>query len=254
MKRLLSLLPLLFTLTCVGAQEVLRVDFRERPPEMRTVDGLPSGPLISVLETAAHRVGVDLQWREAPFLRSLDDLRSGRIDLVPRVLLTQQRREYIHFLPSIGNQQLNVRFVVPPGEEARLSRYEDLYDLSLGVKRGTAYFEPFDSDDLLDRAYVSDDAQLAAMFRAGRLDTIAVLDAAPMEAQFQAMNFRDYSYAHYTHQQVLGNHFGASLRRYHSDRGELYDRLGAELQRMREEGEVALIYHRYGVLPPDEAN
>ena len=105
MKRLLSLLPLLFTLTCVGAQEVLRVDFRERPPEMRAVDGLPSGPLISVLETAAHRVGVDLQWREAPFLRSLDDLRSGRVDLVPRVLLTQQRREYIHFLPSIGNQQ-----------------------------------------------------------------------------------------------------------------------------------------------------
>lgn len=254
MKYLSALLPLISALTCNAADDVLRVDFRERTPEMRVVDGLPSGPLVSVLETAAQRVGVELHWRQAPFLRSLDDLRSGRIDLVPRVLLTQQRREYIHFLPSIGNQQLNVRFVVPPGEEARLSRYEDLYDLSLGVKRGTAYFEPFDSDDLLDRAYVSDDAQLAAMFRAGRLDTIAVLDAAPMEEQFQAMNFRDYSYAHYTHQQVLGNHFGASLRRYHSDRGELYDRLGAELQRMREEGEVALIYHRYGVLPPDEAN
>lgn len=254
MKRVFSLLPLLFTLTCVGAQEVLRVDFRERPPEMRAVDGLPSGPLISVLETAAHRVGVDLQWREAPFLRSLDDLRSGRVDLVPRVLLTQPRREYIHFLPSIGSQQLNVRFVVRPGQEARLSRYEDLYELSLGVKRGTAYFEPFDSDDLLDRAYASDDAQLAAMLRAGRLDTIAVIDVLPMEAQLQALNFRDYSYAHYAHQQVLGNHFGASLKRYQNDRGELYDRLGAELQRMTEEGEVALIYQRYGVLPPDEAN
>ncbi len=254
MKYLSALLPLISALTCNAADDVLRVDFRERTPEMRVVDGLPSGPLVSVLETAAQRVGVELHWRQAPFLRSLDDLRTGRIDLVPRVLMTEARRAYIHYLPSIGNQQLNVRFVVPPGEEARLSRYEDLYDLSLGVKRGTAYFEPFDSDDLLDRAYVSDDAQLAAMFRAGRLDTIAVIDAAPMEAQFQAMNFRDYSYAHYTHQQVLGNHFGASLRRYHSDRGELYDRLGAELQRMREEGEVALIYHRYGVLPPDEAN
>ena len=254
MKYLSALLPLISALTCNAADDVLCVDFRERTPEMRVVDGLPSGPLVSVLETAAQRVGVELHWRQAPFLRSLDDLRTGRIDLVPRVLMTEARRAYIHYLPSIGNQQLNVRFVVPPGEEARLSRYEDLYDLSLGVKRGTAYFEPFDSDDLLDRAYVSDDAQLAAMFRAGRLDTIAVLDAAPMEEQFQAMNFRDYSYAHYTHQQVLGNHFGASLRRYHSDRGELYDRLGAELQRMREEGEVALIYHRYGVLPPDEAN
>ena len=254
MKYLSALLPLIFALTCNAADDVLRVDFRERTPEMRVVDGLPSGPLVSVLETAAQRVGVELHWRQAPFLRSLDDLRSGRVDLVPRVLLTEQRREYIYFLPSIGNQPLHVRFVVRPGQEARLSRYEDLYELALGGKRGTAYFEPFDSDDLLDRAYVSDDAQLAAMFRAGRLDTIAVIDAAPMEAQFQAMNFRDYSYAHYTHQQVLGNHFGASLRRYHSDRGELYDRLGAELQRMREEGEVALIYHRYGVLPPDEAN
>nr|WP_322938944.1 transporter substrate-binding domain-containing protein [Pseudomonas sp. s4] len=254
MKYLSALLPLIFALTCNAADDVLRVDFRERTPEMRVVDGLPSGPLVSVLETAAQRVGVELHWRQAPFLRSLDDLRTGRIDLVPRVLMTEARRAYIHYLPSIGNQQLNVRFVVRPGEEARLSRYEDLYDLSLGVKRGTAYFEPFDSDDLLGRAYASDDAQLAAMFRAGRLDTIAVIDVLPMEAQFQAMNFRAYSYAHYAHMQVLGNHFGASLKRYRSDRRALYDRLGAELERMREEGEVALIYHRYGVLPPDEAN
>lgn len=222
MKYLSALLPLIFALTCNAADDVLRVDFRERTPEMRVVDGLPSGPLVSVLETAAQRVGVELHWRQAPFLRSLDDLRTGRIDLVPRVLLTQQRREYIHFLPSIGNQQLNVRFVVRPGEEARLSRYEDLYDLSLGVKRGTAYFEPFDSDDLLGRAYASDDAQLAAMFRAGRLDTIAVLDRIPMEAQFRAMEFRDYSYARYVHQQILGNHFGASLKRYQNDRRDLY--------------------------------
>lgn len=222
MKYLSALLHLIFALTCNAADDVLRVDFRERTPEMRVVDGLPSGPLVSVLETAAQRVGVELHWRQAPFLRSLDDLRTGRIDLVPRVLLTQQRREYIHFLPSIGNQQLNVRFVVRPGEEARLSRYEDLYDLSLGVKRGTAYFEPFDSDDLLGRAYASDDAQLAAMFRAGRLDTIAVLDRIPMEAQFRAMEFRDYSYARYVHQQILGNHFGASLKRYQNDRRDLY--------------------------------
>ncbi|MDV5863434.1 transporter substrate-binding domain-containing protein [Pseudomonas mendocina] len=254
MKRLLCLLPLLITLTSEGAQEVLRVDFRERTPEMRVVDGLPSGPLVSVLETAAQRVGVELHWRQAPFLRSLDDLRSGRVDLVPRVLLTEQRREYIHFLPSIGNQQLNIRFVTRPGEEGRLSRYEDLYQLTLGVKRGTAYFEPFDSDEKLGRIYASDDAQLAAMFRAGRIDTIAVLDRIPMEAQFEAMGYRDYSYAHYGHQQVLGNHFGVSLKRYQSDRRELYERLGAELARMREEGEIALIYHRYGVLPPDETN
>ena len=192
MKHLLALLPLLFALTCLGAEEVLRVDFRQRPPEMRAVDGLPSGPLISVLETAAQRLGVRLRWRQAPFLRSLDDLRSGRIDLVPRVLLTEHRRRYIHYLPSIGSQRLSIRFIVPPGREAELAEYADLYGLSLGVKRGTAYFEPFDSDGRLRRVFASDDAQLAAMFRAGRLDALTILDPAASEAQFAAMSLRHY--------------------------------------------------------------
>lgn len=254
MKRLLALLPLLLALTCASADDALRVDFRERPPEMHAVDGTPSGPLVSILDTAAQRLGIRLHWRLAPFLRSLDDLRSGRVDLVPRVLLTAQRREYIHFLPSIGSQQLNVRFIVRPGREAELTRYDDLYRLVVGVKRGTAYFEPFDSDALLGRAYASDDAQLAAMFRAGRLDSIAVLDIVPMEAQFATLGFSDYGYAQYVHHQVLGNHFGASLKRYRNDRRELYDALAAELARMREQGEIALIYRRHGVMPPDETN
>lgn len=254
MKHLLALLPLLFALTGVAAEEVLRVDFRERPPEMRAVDGLPSGPLISVLETAAQRLGVRLRWRQAPFLRSLDDLRSGRVDLVPRVLLTEERRAYIHYLPSIGSQRLNIRFVVRPGREGGLKRYEDLHRLSVGVKRGTVYFQPFDGDERLAKVYASDDAQLAAMFRAGRLDTIAVLDVMPMETQFAALGFDDYSYAQYAHEQLLGNHFGASLKRYQSDRRELYDRLAGELERMREQGEISLIYHRYGVPAPDMAN
>jgi polar amino acid transport system substrate-binding protein len=254
MKHLFTLLPLLFVLTYASADNVLRVDFRERPPEMGAVDGRPSGPLVSVLKTAAQRAGVRLQWRQAPFLRSLEDLRAGRVDLVPRVLLTEQRLDYIHFLPSIGNQQLNIRFVVHPGQERTLQHYGDLYGLSVGVKRGTIYFEPFDSAPRLQRVYASDDAQLAAMFRAGRLDSIAVIDLLPLQAQFATLGFQGYSFSDYVHQQALGNHFGASLKRYNSDRRALYDRLGNELEQMRIRGEIGRIYRRHGVAPPDEAN
>lgn len=66
MKYLSALLPLISALTCNAADDVLRVDFRERTPEMRVVDGLPSGPLVSVLETAAQRVGVELHWPRRP--------------------------------------------------------------------------------------------------------------------------------------------------------------------------------------------
>ena len=251
MKHLLLLLPVLFGLGNTQAEEILKADFRERPPEMQVIDGLPSGPLISVLDTAAHRIGARVQWREAPFLRSLDDLRNGRIDIVPRVIYTLDRQSYIHYLPSIGRQRKNIRFVVRPGQETRLRSYRDLQGLSIGVKRGTAYFEPFDSDGLLSKRLASDDAQLVAMFRAQRLDAIVVLDQIPLETSFAAIGFDGYRYAPYQHEQRIDNHFCVSRRLYEGKRRALYERLAAELQAMRARGEIKQIYERYDVEVPD---
>lgn len=253
MKSLILLLSLLGLLpdSHAHAEQILRADYRERPPEMQVLEGRPSGALIQVLETAAQRLGARIEWRNAPFLRSLDDLRSGRIDLVPRVLFTQERKAYIHYLPAIGTQRKNIRFIVKPGHESRLRTYADLQEGVVGVKRGTVYFEPFDQDSSIRKALVSDDHLLASMFRAGRLDVLVVLDAEAIEAQFRSMGFSDYRYADYQHEQLIGNYFGASLRLYQGEKKALYDQLAQALRAMRDSGEIALIYNRYGLQPPD---
>ncbi|OEC36977.1 polar amino acid transport system substrate-binding protein [Pseudomonas cuatrocienegasensis] len=243
-------LPLLLVVAWANAETVLRADYRDRPPEMQSVDGTPVGPLIDILNQAARHVGARVEWRHAPFIRSIEDLKSGRIDLVPRVLDTAERHAYIHYLPSIGVQQLSVRFIVPPGQEQRIGDYADLQGLTIGTKRGTAYFEPFDSDGLLSKVVVTDDYLLAGMFRAGRLDVMAVLDAPAIEVQFKALGFDDYRYAAYRHDQSILNYYGASLALYQGERGLLYERLGQELARMRDSGEIAAIYRQHELPSP----
>ncbi|HZX18165.1 MAG TPA: ABC transporter substrate-binding protein [Pseudomonas sp.] len=246
----LLLLSLLYLPLC-HADQVLRADYRERPPEMQALDSLPVGPLIEVLDSAAQRVGARIEWRYAPFVRSLEDLKSGRIDLVPRVLFTAERKDYVHFLPSIGTQRKSIRFIVKTGQQASLRNYADLQGKVIGVKRGTAYFDQFDGDSALTKSLATDDYLLAGMFRAGRLDVMVVLDAEAIEAQFHKIGFSDYSYAEYQYEQSVGNYYGASMRHYRGEKKALYEQLGQALRGMRESGEIARIYHRYGVAPPE---
>lgn len=246
----LLLLSLLYLPLC-HAEQVLRADYRERPPEMQALDALPVGPLIEVLDTAARRIDARIEWRYAPFARSLKDLKTGRIDLVPRVLFTVERTDYVHFLPSIGSQNKSIRFIVRSGQQSSLISYADLYGKVIGVKRGTAYFEKFDGDNSLQKSLATDDYLLAGMFRAGRLDVMVVLDAEAIEAQFHKIGFSDYSYADYQYEHVVGNYYGASKRHYQGDKVVLYEQLGEALRDMRESGEIARIYHRFGVAPPE---
>ncbi|MGB4074331.1 substrate-binding periplasmic protein [Pseudomonas sp.] len=248
--KFLLLLSLLYLPLC-HAEQLLHADYRERPPEMQVVDSLPAGPLIEVLDTAAQRVGARIEWRYAPFVRSLEDLKSGRIDLVPRVLFTAERLDYVHFLPSIGTQRKSIRFIVKAEQQASLRSYADLHGKVIGAKRGTAYFDQFDSDRALKKSLATDDYLLAGMFRAGRLDVMVVLDAEAIEAQFRKIGFSDYSYAEYQHEQSVGNYYGASKRHYLGEKKALYEQLEQALRGMRESGEIARIYHRYGVAPPE---
>lgn len=247
----LLLLCLLLLPTASHAELLLRADYRERPPEMQALDGEPHGPLIAILDTAARRIDARIEWRYAPFVRSLEDLKSGRIDLVPRVLFTDERKAYVHFLPAIGTQRKSILFIVKPGHEASLRSYADLREGVIGVKRGTAYFDAFDGDGLISKVLATDDHLLAGMFRAGRLDALAVLDREAIEAQFHRIGFSEYRYADYRYEQTIGNYYGASLRLYQGQKQAVYDRLAHELRRMRDDGEIALIYNRYGIAPPD---
>jgi polar amino acid transport system substrate-binding protein len=150
-----SALKLLLVLNCLSIADSvladvssLRADYRQRPPEM-VVDeksGHFFGPLIDILDEAARKIDYRIKWRKAPFQRSYNELQLGSVDVVPRVILTEERKAFVAYLGPIGYQRKDIVFLVRKGQEGLINTYDDLRKISIGTKRDTAYFKRFNDD------------------------------------------------------------------------------------------------------------
>ena len=241
---------LLFTATLVLAQDkVLLADYRQRPPEMilDSKTGQGSGPLIEILEGTAGKIGYRVRWRSAPFQRSYKELQLGSVDIVPRVILTEERKAFVAFLGPIGYQKKDIVFLVRKGREGLIKTYEDLSRLKVGTKRDTAYFKRFDGDKAINKILSLDDENMAKMFAANRFDTMIILDVPAIIKALRDIGFGDYAFANYRYVQKIGNYYGMSKKSRHIG---IYPDLNAALLDLVESGRVQEIYQKYGVLPP----
>lgn len=232
----------------------LKADFRPRPPEMYNdkKTGKPTGPLIDVLDEAAKAIGYRVAWRsDAQFPRSLEDLKTGATDLVPRFILTAERKQYAEYLGPISAETKRISFLVKKGREDLIQSYDDLKKITTGVKRGTVYFERFDQDSSLKerKKESSDDANLARMFIAGRFDAMIVLDKEPIEKTLKELQFADYAYARYAESVTLENYYGFSKKSPHFG---IASKLNEVLANMAKSGRVRAIYENYGISTPSK--
>lgn len=232
----------------VTDEKLLKADYRPRPPEMIVGEGENiSGPLKDILDEAAARHGYRVEWRVVPFPKSLHDLEIGQVDIVPRVIRTTERENFVQFLGPIGYQNKDINFLVHKGQEGRIRTYEDLRSLGVGVKLKTAYFDPFDGDATIHKVASSDDSSLARMFIGGRFETIALLDRSAMEGVLAGLNFKDYAFADYSFHQKIGNFYGMSKK---SPFTALFSALNMTLTEMSASGRVTELYKIHHVEPP----
>ncbi|WP_409523092.1 substrate-binding periplasmic protein [Nitrincola sp. MINF-07-Sa-05] len=227
--------------------KVLRADFRHRPPEMVFDEKNSSmiSPLKDILEEAAAKTGYSIHWTARPFARSYEELQSGTIDLVPRTIRNQEREAFIAFLGPVATQRRDILFLVKPGEEDRIQSYEDLYDMTIGVKRGTAYFDRFNNDTALNKTESVDDENMARMFIHGRFDTMVILDRSAIESALDNLGHTEYSYAHYRYLNEIGNYYGMSRKSPHF---HIFDELNQALLEMVESGRIREIYIEHDLL------
>ncbi|MDM8536003.1 hypothetical protein QUF70_04550 [Desulfobacterales bacterium HSG17] len=68
-------------------------------------DEKKSGPLKDILEEAAKKLGYKIKWRNAPFPRSLSDLKKGIIDIIPRTVRTDERELFVNYLGPVGKEK-----------------------------------------------------------------------------------------------------------------------------------------------------
>lgn len=235
----------------IAQENVLHASFRSRPPEMQIDEKTKtfSGPLRDILEEAAQSLGYKVSWTEVPFSRSLKyELEEGKgSDIVPRVLYSDERRQYVEYLGPIGYQQKDIFFLVKKGQEELLNTYDDLKKIVVGAKRGTVYFKKFDEDASIQKILALDDKNMVHMFEAGRFDAMIVLDKEALEAELKNNHITAYSFANYKYVQKIGNYFAMSKK---SKVIALAPKLNQALLDMVKSGRVLAIYNQYHVAPP----
>lgn len=229
----------------VPAQEkTLLVEIRQRPPEMVIQGKHYSGPLLDIIEEAAKASGFKVRYRKRQFKASLEDLGRGKIDILPRTICTKERAGVIDYIGPIGFQEKEICFLVKPGKEDSIQRFEDLRELEIGVKRGTVYFEQFDKSREIRKLESKDDDNMVKMFEKGRFDAMIILDRKAADVALEKHGVTEYAFAKYKYLKKIGNYYG--IPKGHRAK----EKLQQALEEMVETGRVAKIYEKYGVAPP----
>ncbi|MGH1371227.1 MAG: substrate-binding periplasmic protein [Cellvibrionaceae bacterium] len=139
-------------------------------------DGEISGFKHALVGELARRLNWQDAHQKCPFQRCLFSMANGSLDMMVFVSATQERFDYLDFI-QVWPSTRKIPFYVRDGEQKRLTRYDDLSGLRIGVVNGYAYFPRFDKDNSLKKITVTTERQLTHMLQANRIDTYIAFDA-----------------------------------------------------------------------------
>lgn len=134
-------------------------------------DGRIEGILTEILSEFAERLGLILKTIDCPWKRCLHWMKHGEIDIMAGLLRRKEREEYMFFIDPPYKEKSEKCFYVLKGQSKLIRKYEDLYDLSVGVAENVKYFKRFDEDSKIDKLPVLDEMLLHKMLKKERFDT-----------------------------------------------------------------------------------
>ena len=221
--------------------KTLIADFRTRPPHMIIRGDTPMGPMIDIIREAVENLGYKIKWQFRPFEQSIEALKTGRTDIVPRIFLQKDREGYVSFIGPIGSETKRVQFLIETGDK-RLENYEDLLHFTIAVKEKGSYFKRFQNDDRLEKVVAANELEQIRLFKAGKVDAVAFYEDVLVKEALKMLQISQYRIAPYGETEVIDLYYGLSKK---SPFRQLADPLQQELDRMKEDGRIEDIYAAY---------
>ncbi|MDH4583510.1 amino acid ABC transporter substrate-binding protein [Pseudomonas sp. BN415] len=130
---------------------------------------------MDLLAELERRTGLRFEVQRAPWSRGLAALERGSADLMTGLARTPERERYIDYLER-PYFTCAPRFYSLPELAQTITGYPQLGQYDIGFVRGSAYFEPFDSDKALRKVGVGSEGQLLDMLRHKRLQLVIGTD------------------------------------------------------------------------------
>ena len=149
--RLLAAIVLALASACAWAQApALRFAFSELEPWKTKQGGEHGGAYTEIVRELARRLNRPLQIIDCPLKRCLKLMEMGDADIVIGVQQSPERARYLQHLATPYRRTSTDRvFLQRAGDSRRITRYEDLNGLRIGIKQGSEYFDRFDEDERL---------------------------------------------------------------------------------------------------------
>lgn len=171
----LSILCFLSTPEPASATDKRLVMVTEEWPPFRINDsGSPSGFSgidIDIVTSLEKELGVSIEIQRHPWARALEMMRTGKADMVTGVAWTAEREVFMHYIP-VSYYAVRPVFYTQKGQGETVRSYKDLYGKSIGYSLHSSYFEPFNSDEKLNKVGLSTEQQLLKVLALNRVNLI----------------------------------------------------------------------------------
>lgn len=141
------------------------------PPFRMNDENSPSGFRgidIDIIQKLSEAIGKPIDIQRHPWARSLEQMRSGRADMITGIAHTPERETFMHYVP-VSYYAVRPVFYTQKGKGHLIQSYQDLYGPSVGYSLNSAYFEPFNSDSKIKKMGLSTEVQLLQVLALERI-------------------------------------------------------------------------------------
>ena len=154
-----------------GFAEEIRVCVDQYPPFKIIEDNKVIGGIdLQLTDALTDAVGLKPVYKYYPWTRCLRNLEKGISDLVSGITKRADREQYLHYIePPYKTKSVKIFYVNRMGKK-KIDIFEDLSGLTVGVLRGSKYFDRFDNSAKIIKYDISDDLRGLKMLASKRKD------------------------------------------------------------------------------------
>lgn len=229
-------------LSCVNLQaETVTAAQDPWPPFVQK--GKDPGISVELAKEAFKTQGYDLKMKIMPWTRAMNEVKNANIDLIIAAWKTDERKQFLRFSEPYSNNR--IKFITLADDTFEFNGLDSLHGKSVGVARGYAYGEAFNSDSRFKRPAANDLISNLRKLSSKRID-MTLEDEIVAKAQMAA-NGLDSSKFRFTENALSDNPVYAVSGIANSRSEKLITAFNKGLKAIKENGTFDKIMEKYGV-------
>jgi len=211
------------------------------------IDFVLKGPWREIVSEAMRRLDRKVMWQAQHFGESIQFLKAGALDLLPRVFWSEERERFAWFVGPIESEELQVFFLIDKTKLGDITRIEDLYGLRLANEEKALTTEAIDANERFKILRFPSRREALEAVSVGQADVLIDSNLNRLlniKKQTRAANLEVASYTYrYSRPSYL------ALSKSTSSSAEAME-LDLTVETMFEDGTVSLIFQGYGLPSP----